>query len=98
MIIKKELERVQRLANGNTKLVFSIQDDVHGGFQTDVHIDELHEALLPRGPGKQAALEAALRPIVESRIEKWLVKKAAEVPPEEAPAIEDLVTKSDFLG
>lgn len=76
-IIKKEIVSTTKLANGKTKIAIHVEDDVHGGYHTDFHIDELHEELLPAA-GKEQALKVVINKVLDIRVAKWLAAKEAE--------------------
>lgn len=96
-IVKKEIVNIVKLNDRVKKFVFEIVDDEKGGFVTDIHVDELHELLLPKGKDRKKVLEKSMLEIVDLRVEEWLKTATVDIEEEELKA-DDFVNKTNFLN
>ena len=75
MLVKTVIDKETVDHKGDPKIVFIMEDDTHGLYQTDVVLDPLHRAFIDT---KQVALIDVLKPILLARFDSWIKVKDEE--------------------
>lgn len=95
MLVKTVIEKETVDHKGDPKIVFIMEDDIHGVYQTEVVLDPLHRAFVDT---KTVALLDVIKPILLARFDAWVKVKDKEKQQQEEEEAKKVEANGKTIG